>query len=161
MADEKPTGKRTHMLDLSHRKEDYSLYPRKAARLLYMLFLLILAICNFLIFLGIIPLMIFIKSELLILILGTIGLLFGFLFNFLIKDIEHLQPSHHVFAAFFVPVLSIINISVLVTLGRFIQGSRDYPASTIFYASFVYVIMFLLPYSAEAVLTKYLKKPRK
>jgi hypothetical protein len=123
-----------------------------------MLFLLLLAICNFLIFLAIIPLMIFIKSPLLILILGTLGLLFGLIFSFLIKDIEHLQPRHHIFAALFMPILSIINIFVLVTLGRFVQGSASYPASTLLLASLVYVIMFLLPYSIEALLQKYLPK---
>ena len=158
-----PEEKRTHMLDLSHNKESYTHYSKKASRLIYMLFLLILAICNFLIFLAIIPLMIFIKSPLLILILGTIGLLFGLIFSFLIKDIEHLQPRHHIFAAFFMPILSIINIFVLVTLGRFVQGSASYPASTLILASLVYVIMFLLPYSIEALIQKYFPvfKPHK
>jgi hypothetical protein len=155
-----PEGKRTQMLDLSHSKENYTHYSKKASRLLYLLFLLILSICNFLIFLGIIPLMIFIKSPLLILILGTLGLLFGLIFSFLIRDIEHLQPRHHIFAALFMPILSIINIFVLVTLGRFVQGSSSYPASTLLLASLVYVIMFLLPYSIEAIIQKYFPRPK-
>ncbi len=146
------------MLDLSHRKEDYTVYSSKASKLLYTMFLLSLAIGNFLIFLAIVPLMIFINSSLLILILGILGLLFGLIFNTLINDIEHLRPHHHVFAAFFIPILSIVNIMVLVTIGRGIQGIYSYPPDTIFIASFVYVIFFLLPYSAASILAKYLKR---
>ena len=158
MGEQKISGKRTHMLDLSHKKENYIIYSKKASRLIYMLFLLIMAICNFLIFLGIIPLMIYINSNLLILIMGTIGLLFGFIFSFLIKDIEHLEPHHHIFAAFFIPLISIVNIFVLVAIGRSIRGMYSYPPGTLLFASFIYVMMFLLPYSLESIWVRYIKK---
>lgn len=146
------SGKKTHMIDLSHKKEDYTHHPRKATRILYTLFLLVLSVCNFLIFLALIPLMLFVQSPLLILIMGAVGLLFGLIFSFMVKDIEYLQPRHHLLAAFLIPLLSLINIFVLVSIAQFVQGESSYPRSIMLVASLVYTIMFLLPYAVEYLL---------
>jgi len=138
-------------INLEHNPEKYNLHHKQGARMSYMIFLLILTVCNFLIFIGLVPLLLFIKSGLLILILAGVGLVFGMLFLYLIKDIEHLEPKHHLFAAFYIPLLSIVNIIVLMLLGRLIRNQQDFLDNTIIYASLIYVAMFLLPYALEQI----------
>jgi hypothetical protein len=147
-------------LNLEHDPEKYNMHHKHGARMSYMIFLLILTVCNFLIFIGLVPLLLFIKSSMLMLILAGIGLVFGMLFLYLVKDIEHLEPKHHVFAALYIPALSIVNIIVLMLLGRLIKSQQDYQDYTIIYASLLYVGMFLLPYALEQVFRSLFPKRR-
>ena len=135
-----------YRLNLEYNREHYTRYSKQAARILYWLVLLMLTICNFLIFIILIPFILILKSTHLFLIIGAIGLVFGLIFNFLINDIEHLEPKHHRFAAAFIPIIAIINIFMLISIERFISGVYPYSNMDIFYASLIYVIMFMLPY---------------
>jgi hypothetical protein len=139
----------TFLLDLTHKKEDYTHYPKKASKALYFLYLLVLTVCDFMIFLFLVPLIMFIDSILLLIVFSTLGLIFGLLYSFLIKDIEHLEPKHHLFAAFYIPVLSILNILILLNVGNALKGKYTFSGEYMFFASFLYVIMFLLPYTYE------------
>jgi len=138
-------------LDLAHDPEKYNQYHRRGARLHYTMFLIALTIFNFLTFLALVPLMVIIRSSLLMLILGGIGLVFGMVYLYLIRDIEHLQPKHHLFAAFYIPFLAVINIIALFFIGRLLQRGTDYGSYLIFYASAIYVVMFLLPYAIASL----------
>jgi hypothetical protein len=146
--------------NLDHDPEKYNLHHKQGARMSYMIFLLILTVCNFLIFIGLVPLLLFIKSDLLVLILAGVGLIFGMLFLYLVRDIEHLEPKHHLFAVFYIPVLSIVNIILLMLMGRLIKSQQDYQDYTIIYASAIYVAMFLLPYALNQVLSSLFKRRR-
>ncbi len=148
-------------LDLAHDKEKYIHHQKRGARLHYAMFLLMLTIFNFLIFVALVPLMVIIQSSLLMLIMGAIGLVFGMVYLYLIRDIEHLHPRHHLFAAFYIPWLAILNIMVLSFVGNLLQswGSYEYPF--IAYASAVYVVMFLLPYALALLFERLWPRKRK
>jgi hypothetical protein len=134
-------------LDLAHDPEKYLRYHKKGARLHYTMFLIMLTIFNFLSFLALVPLMVIIRSSLLMLILGGIGLVFGMVYLYLIRDVEHLQPKHHIFAAFYIPILAIANIIALFFIGRLLQAGGGYEYPFLISASAIYVVMFLLPYA--------------
>lgn len=134
-------------LDLTHSPDKYISYPKKGARLHYFMLLMMLTVFNFLIFLALVPLMIIIKSALLMLILSGIGLVFGMFYLYLIRDIEHMQPRHHLFAGFYIPFISVINIIALFFIGWLFQRGTDYDSTHLLYASALYVAMFLLPYA--------------
>jgi hypothetical protein len=134
-------------LDLAHDPEKYLHYHKRGARLHYIMFLIMLTIFNFLSFLALVPLMAIIKSSLLVLILGGIGLVFGMVYLYLIRDVEHLQPKHHIFAAFYIPIIAIVNIVVLYLVGRALQAGGGYEYPFLISASAIYVAMFLLPYA--------------
>jgi hypothetical protein len=138
-------------LDLAHDPEKYLHYHKRGARLHYIMFLAMLTIFNFLTFLALVPLMMVIKSNLLILILAGIGLAYGMVYLYLIRDVEHLQPKHHLFAAFYIPMIAIINIVLLFLIGRLLQAGGDYEYPLLIYASAVYVIMFLLPFAITSI----------
>ena len=143
-----------YRLELEYNREHYTQYAKQAARIHYWLILLMLTICNFLIFAILIPFVLILKSTHLFIIIGAVGLIFGFVFNFLINDIEHLEPRHHKFAAGFIPVIGIINIFILISIGRFLRTIYYYDNMDIFYASFVYVGLFVLPYVWSVVKRK-------
>jgi hypothetical protein len=138
-------------LNLAHDPERYIHYQRRGARLHYTMFLIMLTIFNFLTFLALVPLMVIIRSSLLMLILGGIGLVFGMVYLYLVRDIEHLQPRHHVFAAFYIPLIAIVNIIALFFIGRLLQSGGDYEYPLLIYASAIYVMMFLLPFAIASL----------
>jgi len=141
-----------------HRPERYQVYARQGARTLYWLVLLSLAVCNFLLFLALVPLMFILNETQLFLVIGAIALLFGLIFNFLIRDIEHLKPKHHVFAGIFIPVLSLINIAILVFIENVARQDPSSPERSILYASFLYVGLFALPYLVSPILGSVVQK---
>ncbi len=79
-----------------------------------------------------------------ILLAGTVG----FLYNFLITDIGHLERKHHVWAGILVPLLALGNIVVVVILSnRFIEDARiqNVPHDP-YVLAVVFAIAFILPY---------------
>ncbi|MFH1399586.1 MAG: hypothetical protein ABIG95_05745 [Candidatus Woesearchaeota archaeon] len=129
-------------VDLGYLPEKYVVYAKQSARILYWLVLLMLGLCNFLIFLALVPFMLFLSPSHLLIIFASIGLVFGLIFSFLINDIEHLQPRHHVFAALFIPAIALINITVLMGAASILNGEVVSAKA----ASLLYVVMFALPY---------------
>lgn len=146
MKTKKGVKRKPYRMNLEYKKQDYTQYSKNAARILYWLVILMLTICNFLIFIILIPFVLILRSTHLFLVVGAIGLVFGFIFSFLINDIEHLEPKHHRFAAGFIPAIGIINIFILINIEQFLRGFYFYRNVDKFYASFVYLIMFMLPY---------------
>lgn len=134
-------------IDTKYDKEKYTKYSKQSKRVVYWLALLVMVVCNFLIFLVLIPLIRIINYIQLFVIVGAIGLIFGFIFNFLIRDIEHLEPKHHLFAGIFIPVISIINIYLLISIFNSVHttpGSNTGQRTLI--TSIIYVLMFAGPY---------------
>lgn len=134
-------------LDLAHNPEKYLPYKMKGSRLHYFTMLMMLTIFNFLLFLALVPLMIIIKSALLMLILGGIGLVFGMFYLYMIRDIEHLRPKHHLFAGLYIPLISVLNIIALFFIGRLLENKGGYDITHLLYSSAIYAVMFILPYA--------------
>jgi hypothetical protein len=125
----------------------YNQFTRKASRILYWLVLLTLTIANFLLFVVLLPLFSLLFYGHLLVIISVVGLLFGLIFNFLIQDVEHLQPKHHAFAAVFIPAISILNISILLSIMQQVQQVYGILENQITTASLLYVVFFAAPYA--------------
>jgi len=97
-------------------KIKYPLYKESINRLLYWTTILVLAVCNFLISVLIVPLLLVVNRPAVYITIGALGFFFGFVFNLLISKVGHLETRHHVFAAVFIPLVSVINIFILVAL---------------------------------------------
>lgn len=79
-----------------------------------------------------------------ILLAGTVG----FLYNFLITDIGHLERKHHLWAGILVPLLALGNIVAVVILSnRFIEDAKiqNVPHDP-YIIGIVFAIAFILPY---------------
>ncbi|PIN86444.1 hypothetical protein COV19_04775 [Candidatus Woesearchaeota archaeon CG10_big_fil_rev_8_21_14_0_10_44_13] len=113
----------------------------------YWAVLLVLTIANFLVSIMLIPFLLVMKPFLVEIIVGVMGLVFGLLFNLVIRDIEHIETKHHLAAAVFIPAIAIINIFVVVNVANAITARIKIPlAQNPIFVSLIYVVMFLLPY---------------
>lgn len=128
-------------------KEKKVEYAKHGSNILYWMSLLVLTICNFFIAIILIPLLIFINQAQLYLIVVALGLVFGFFFNLLIHDIEHLERKHHLFAILFIPLVVIIDLFIVINISNNIAtifgiSTKQSPLIV----SCVYVLVFLIPY---------------
>ncbi len=118
----------------------------------YWLTIVILCVLNLLITVILVPVLIVFKPAAVNVIVLTIGLVFGILFNFLIRDIEHVQTEHHIAAAAFIPLTAVINIFIVTEVAQSLAiklhiDITQHPAIL----SIVYVLAFLSPYIVEAL----------
>lgn len=132
---------------------------RGASTTHYWLTIVILSVLNLFVSIVLVPVLIVFKPAAVNLIVLTIGLVFGILFNFLIRDIEHVQTEHHVAAGAFIPVVAIVNIFIVTAVAKSLAirlnlDITQHPAIL----SLVYVISFLSPYIVEALQDFLLKK---
>ncbi len=119
--------------------------------------LIVIIFANLLVSLVLIPFITVFKSWMLysivILLAGTIG----FLYNFLITDIGHLERHHHVLASIIVPLIALLNVILTVTISNNIitelkiNNSQHNP----WLLSIVFVIAFILPYLFDQMKTNY------
>lgn len=75
----------------------------------------------------------------------------GFLYNFLITDIGHLERKHHLWAGILVPLLALGNIMVVVILSnKFIQDAQIPNVQQDPYViGVVFAVAFILPYVVD------------
>jgi len=83
-------------------------------RVLYWSLLLVLGIASILLTFVLMPMILLLPAVLIYVLVLAIGLLFGFIFSFLVMDLQHLSQKHHWFLAIYVPVLTVIDIYVLM-----------------------------------------------
>ena len=128
-------------------KIKYPLYKESINRLLYWTTILVLAVCNFLISVLIVPLLLVVNRPAVYITIGALGFFFGFVFNLLISKVGHLEIRHHLFAAVFIPLVSVINIFILVTLTNRISSilKMGLEVNSLLIAV-IYVGAFMLPY---------------
>ncbi len=84
-----------------------------------------------------------------IILAGTVG----FLYNFLITDIGHLERKHHLWASVLVPILALGNIVAVVLLSnRFIEDAQIQNVQHDPYSiALVFAVAFILPYIVDRI----------
>ncbi|NQV08764.1 hypothetical protein HQ529_02845 [Candidatus Woesearchaeota archaeon] len=140
---EKEIDKTLSMLAKNRSSE----YERTSNRIIYWTVLLVLTISNFLVAVLLIPFLLVISTVKFYLLIITLGLIFGLLFDLLVRDIEHLKTKHHVFAAVFIPIIAVVNLFMMITIANRLAdflniGITESPV----FASFIYVLVFILPH---------------
>jgi len=126
-------------------KHDYISNPNK---ILYWSTLLIAIVGNLVISLVLVPFFLVLSNLVLYFIIFVIGLTFGALFNMLVRDIQTIDPTHHVIAGVFLPALSLINIIVVVDFANKFNSVLKISSfsQNPYVVSVVYVVSFMLPY---------------
>lgn len=122
-------------------------YEKSTRRIVYWTVILVLTISNFIVAIVLIPFLLVISTVKFFILVAALGLIFGFLFDLLIRDIEHLETRHHVFAVIFIPLVSIVNLFLMVgAANRLVDilkiGHYEDPILT----SLIYIVAFMLPY---------------
>jgi len=110
--------------------------------------LLIAIVGNFMVSIALIPFLIYLSGFYLFFTIVLMALVFGFMFELLLSNIEYMEQQHHIIAGAFIPAIAIINVFVIVnianTLSKIINSSLRQNAIII---SIIYVMFFIIPYA--------------
>ncbi|MCX8146963.1 MAG: hypothetical protein N3D84_00670 [Candidatus Woesearchaeota archaeon] len=135
------------MLYSEGKAEKHLEFKKRFNFTVYWTVLLVLTIGNFLISVILIPFLLVFKPVHLALIVSILGIIFGLMFNLIIRDIEHIEKEHHLIAAIFIPSIALINIFVMVNIANNLAARLKLPAhENAFLISLLYVIVFIIPY---------------
>jgi hypothetical protein len=123
-------------------------YDAHFSKIVFWSALIVIIFANLIVSLVLIPFLIVLNKWVLfttvILLAGTVG----FLYNFLINDIGHLQRRHHVLAAIIIPILTLANmITMVLVSNRFIRDLNvDNVQHNPWVVAIVFAVAFILPY---------------
>ena len=83
--------------------------------------------------------------------------LVGFLYNFLVLDIGHLEKKHHTLAAIIVPILALTNMIIMVLISnQFIKDLKvQNTAHNPWIIAVVFGIAFIAPYLVDKLRGKH------
>lgn len=132
---------------LNSAKENKSTTLKRLDFIAYWVALIVAIIINVTISIALIPVLIFIKGLALYIIIGIIGLSFGFLFDFLIREIESIGQKDYVIQGLFIPSIAIINVYYITNVANnyALKGGISLIKNPIL-ISLVYVLSFITPY---------------
>ena len=102
---------------------------------------------NFAISVALIPVLMALKGAILYFILAVLGIVFGLLFELVIRGIEHLQKHHHLILAILIPLIALVNIFVVARISNNLSSTlslRNLQNPIII--AIVYAVSFVLPY---------------
>ena len=85
---------------------------------IYWILLLVIIAVNFAISVALIPLLIALKGIFLYAVVIILGLFFGLILELVIRSIEHLEKKHHVFLAFIIPLIALINLFIITGIAN-------------------------------------------
>ncbi|MDP3698603.1 MAG: hypothetical protein Q8R47_03375 [Nanoarchaeota archaeon] len=115
--------------------------------------LVVIVFANLLISVVLIPFLIALYDLVLYAIVAVLGLVIGFLYNFLITDIGLLETKHHRAASIIIPIIAFGNVVVMVlTSNRFIESIQlnNQPHNPWIVAA-IFAGAFILPYVADQI----------
>mgnify|MGYP001394090211 CR=1 FL=1 len=121
-------------------------------KFVYWFSLLIAVIGNLIISISLIPILLVLKGVSLYIVVITLGLSFGLLFELLVRGIENLDVKHHLFLGIIIPVIAVINFFVISNSLEELIGLKN-PQDPIIVGS-VYTIAFMLPYISYQIFLK-------
>lgn len=115
--------------------------------------LIVIVFANLLVSAVLIPFLITLYGLVLYAIVAVLGLVIGFLYNFLITDIGLLETKHHRAASIIIPVIAIGNVAVMVfTANRFTEGIQlNLQRHNPWIVAVVFGGAFILPYVVDQI----------
>lgn len=115
--------------------------------------LVVIVFANLLISIVLIPFLIALYDLVLYAIAAVLGLVIGFLYNFLITDIGLLETKHHRAASIIIPIIAIGNVIVMVlTANRFIESIQlNTPPHNPWVVAAIFGGAFILPYVVDQI----------
>ena len=109
--------------------------------------LVIIIVANFAISIALIPILMTLSGITLYFIIVILGIVFGLLFELLIRSIEHFEKKHHIFLAILIPLIALANVFITSKISndltKILQLTNFNNPIII---AFVYAVSFVLPY---------------
>lgn len=115
-------------------------------RVYWILFAVIIA-ANFAVSIALLPLLVALNGIFLYLVLAVLGIVLGFLFELVIRSIEHLEKRHHIFLAMVIPLTALANVFAMTNVSNDLAKTLNLVNFNNSVAvALVYSISFVLPY---------------
>jgi len=122
------------------------------AKIVFISSIVLTIFANLIVSLILIPILIVLNQIFLYSIIILLGLTIGYIYNFLVRDIDHLEKKHHIIAGILLPIIGLINMLIMVyTSNNFIadltaQGSLQNAPHNPWTIASIFMITFILPY---------------
>ncbi|MEK6947461.1 MAG: hypothetical protein AABX32_07690 [Nanoarchaeota archaeon] len=113
----------------------------------YFVLLFLIVAANFAVSVALIPVLMALKGAYLYFIIIVLGVVFGLLFELVIRSIEHLERKHHLVLAFFIPMAALINAAVISQMSNkfgLAFGINNFHEPL--FVGLIYAVSFVLPY---------------
>ena len=114
---------------------------------IYWILLVVIIAANFAISVALIPILLTLRGVLLYFIIIVLGLIFGLLFELLIRSIEHLEKEHHLFLAVLIPLIALSNVFVISKISNNLTRTLNLTNfQNPIVIALIYAASFVLPY---------------
>jgi len=119
--------------------------------------LVVIIFANLIVSLILIPFLTVLNHLVLYSIIIILAATIGFLYNFLITNIGHLEKKHHLLAAIIIPLIALVNVIIMVTVANnFIDNLKlNNPPHNLWITALIFAIAFILPYLIHRALGKH------
>jgi len=132
---------------LRHAEQRKPGWVRNVDSALYWVLLIIAILGNFVVSVVLVPFLLILKGAALYFSLFFIGASFGWVFSFILHNLEKLQKEQHIIASVFIPALAVINVGIFAVLSNklIILLKLATPPHNPFLVGAVYVFGYVLP----------------
>jgi len=128
-------------------KESKSKHTLMLEKQAYWILLIVIIVANFAIAISLIPVLMLLSGAFLYLVIIVLGIVFGLLFELVIRSMEHLEIKHHIALAVLIPVVALINIITITNVSNNLTKTlrlKNLQNPTI--VALIYAVSFVLPY---------------
>ena len=114
---------------------------------IYWILLVITIVANFAISVALMPILMSLKGMFLYFIIIVLGIVFGLLFELVIRSIEHLEKRHHQLLVIFIPLIALANIWIISNISNNLAKTLNLTnMHNPIIISIIYAVSFVLPY---------------
>lgn len=132
---------------INESKQNKTLDVKFLDKRIYWILLVIIIAANFAISIALIPVLITLKYTQLYFVVAVLGIVFGLLFELVIRSIEHLERYHHILFVILIPIIAFINLFIISKISYKVAnnlGLSNVGNSVI--VSVIYACSFTVPY---------------
>ncbi len=127
------------------------------AKIVFWTAIVVIIFANLMVSLVLIPFIIVFQSWALYLVVVLLAGSIGFLYNYLITDIGHLERHHHVLASIIIPIIALANMLITVMVSNRFMAELKIPntAHNPWIVSIVFMAAFIMPFLFEQMKIAY------
>lgn len=116
-------------------------------KFIYIILLIVILAANFAVSVALMPIFMAWGGAIIYFIVIVLGIIFGLLFELVIRSIEHLEKRHHMFLAIFIPLVAMANIFTILKIQYNLNSGLGISnINNPIMVSLVYAAFFVLPY---------------
>jgi len=128
-------------------KQNKNIEAKSFEKHIYWILLGVIIAANFAVSISLIPILIALNGMFLYFIIIILGIVFGLIFELVIRSIEHLEKKHHIMLVILIPLIAFANIFVISKISNGLTTTLNLPnLHNPVFVSLIYPSSFVLPY---------------